>query len=285
MELLNFTPVNGKPIRIMISNRDPSIRKSGHANVFIKNLDISIDNKALHDTFAAFGTVLSCKVAVDSNGQSKGYGFVQFESEEAAESAIIRLNGMLINDKQVYVGHFIRHQERIRANGSMFTNVYVKNLPETTTDDDLKDIFAAHGSITSAVVMRDSNGKSRCFGFVNFQTSDAAAVAVEKLNGTILGDDKVLYVGRAQRKSEREAELKAKYEQERLSRFEKLQGANLYIKNLDDHVDDEKLKELFSEFGTITSCKVHFCFGNLPFCSPFFVFYIPSEPIGQLLSI
>ncbi|XP_028763917.1 polyadenylate-binding protein 3 [Neltuma alba] len=257
MELLNFTPLNGKPIRIMFSHRDPSIRKSGYANVFIKNLDTSIDNKALHDTFAAFGTVLSCKVAVDSSGQPKGYGFVQFENEESAQNAIKQLNGMLINDKQVYVGLFVRRQERARANGSpKFTNVYVKNFSETYTDEDLKQLFGPYGAITSAVVMKDANGKSRCFGFVNFQSPESAAAAVERLNGTTVNDDKVLYVGRAQKKAEREAELKAKFEQERISRYEKLQGANLYLKNLDDSINDDKLKELFSEFGTITSCKV-----------------------------
>lgn len=36
MEVLNFTPVNGKSVRIMFSHRDPSIRKSGTANIFIK---------------------------------------------------------------------------------------------------------------------------------------------------------------------------------------------------------------------------------------------------------
>ncbi|XP_057732174.1 polyadenylate-binding protein 5-like [Arachis stenosperma] len=257
MELLNFTHLNGKPIRIMFSQRDPSIRKSGFANVFIKNLDTSIDNKALHDTFATFGTVLSCKVAIDSNGNSKGYGFVQFEKEEAAQNAIKQLNGMLINDKQVFVGLFVRRQERAQTNGSpKFTNVYVKNLSETQTDDNLKQLFSPYGTITSATVMKDMNGKSRCFGFVNFQSPDSAAAAVEKLNGTKINDDKVLYVGRAQRKAEREAELKAKFEQERLSRYEKLQGANLYLKNLDDSINDERLKDLFSEFGTITSCKV-----------------------------
>ncbi|KAG9458764.1 hypothetical protein H6P81_003272 [Aristolochia fimbriata] len=257
MELLNFTPLNGKPVRIMFSHRDPSIRKSGYANVFIKNLDTSLDNKALHDTFAAFGTVLSCKVATDGNGQSKGYGFVQFDQEEAAQNAIKQLNGMLINDKQVYVGLFVRRQERERTNGSpKFTNVYVKNLSETTTDEDLKKSFGNYGPITSAVVMRDANGNSRGFGFVNFQNPEDAASAVENLNGKTSNDDKVWYVGRAQRKAEREAELKAKYEQERNGRLEKLQGANLYLKNLDESVDDEKLKELFAEFGTITSCKV-----------------------------
>ena len=271
IELLNFTPLNGKPMRIMFSHRDPSMRKSGYANVFIKNLDTSLDNKALHDTFAAFGTILSCKVAVDSNGQSKGYGFVQFDNEESAHNAIKQLNGMLFNDKQVYVGLFVRNQERARTNGSpKFTNVYVKNISEIVSDEDLKKLFSTFGTITSAVVMRDANGKSRGFGFVNFQSSDAAAAAVEQLNGTT-NDDKVLFVGRAQRKSEREAELKAKFEQERISRFEKLQGANLYLKNLDDNVNDEKLKELFSEFGTITSCKVRLIPSQL-------IFYLLVSP-------
>jgi polyadenylate-binding protein len=104
--------------------------------------------------------------------------------------------------------------------------------------------------------MKDVNGKSRCFGFVNFQSPDSAAAAVEKLNGTIVNDDKLLFVGRAQREAEREAGLKAKFEQERVSKYEKLQGANLYLKNLDDTINDEKLKDLFSAFETITSCKV-----------------------------
>ncbi|XP_022750242.1 polyadenylate-binding protein 3 isoform X2 [Durio zibethinus] len=256
-EVLNFTPINGKPIRIMFSQRDPSIRKTGYANVFIKNLDPAIDNKALYDTFAAFGPVLSCKVATDRNGQSKGFGYVQFENEEAAQNAIKRLNGMLINDKQVYVGQHVRRRDRVPANVSpKFTNVYVKNLSETTSDEDLKKAFESYGTITSAVVMMDQNGKSRCFGFVNFQSPDSAAVAVEKLNGTKT-DSKLWYVGRAQRKAEREAELKAKFEQERISRYEKLQAANLYLKNLDDSMDSENLKELFSEFGTITSCKLN----------------------------
>ncbi|KAI3465422.1 hypothetical protein Pfo_022085 [Paulownia fortunei] len=255
-DVLNFTHVNGKPIRIMFSHRDPSLRKSGYANLFIKNLDPSIDNKALYETFSAFGTVLSCKVAVDNNEKSKGYGFVQFDKEEASQNAIKRLNGMLMNDKQVYVGTFVRRQERNRAKGSPeFKNVYVKNLSESTTDENLKKIFEKFGPITSAVVMKDANGKSRCFGFVNFENTDSAAAAVENLNGSLL-DDKVLYVGKAEKKAEREAELKAKFEQERNNRFEKLKDANLYLKNLDDSIDDEKLKELFSEFGTITSCKL-----------------------------
>lgn len=282
LEILNFTPINSKAIRIMYSHRDPSLRKSGTANIFIKNLDKSIDNKALHDTFSRFGNILSCKIATDSNGQSKGYGFVQFDNEQSAQSAIDKLNGMLINDKQVYVGQFHRKHERDAANlQTKFNNIFVKNLSESTTDEDLNKHFGEFGPITSAVVMRDTDGKSRCFGFVNFENADDAARAVEALNGKTF-DDKEWYVGKAQRKSEREQELRMKFEQTAKESVDKYQGANLYVKNLDDSIDDDKLKELFIEFGTITSCKVMRESSGISRGSGFVAFSSPEEAARAL---
>lgn len=277
LDLLNFTPLNGKPIRIMYSHRDPSIRKSGAGNIFIKNLDKAIDHKALHDTFSAFGNILSCKVATDSSGQSKGYGFVQFDNDEAAQKAIEKLNGMLLNDKQVFVGPFLRKQERETASDkTRFNNVFVKNLSELTTEEDLNRIFGEFGTLTSFVVMRDADGKSKCFGFINFENADDAARAVESLNGKKV-DDKEWYVGKAQKKSEREVELKLRFEQSMKEAADKYQGANLYVKNLDDSIGDDKLKELFSQFGSITSCKVMRDPNGISRGSGFVAFSTPEE--------
>ncbi|KAJ4889268.1 Polyadenylate-binding protein 2 [Raphanus sativus] len=274
---LNYIPLNGRPVRVMYSRRDPSVRRSGAGNIFIKNLDKSIDHKALHDTFSAFGSIISCKVAVDSSGQSKGYGFVQYETEESAQKAMAQLNGMLLNDKQVYVGPFLRRQERdSTANVTKFTNVYVKNLAESTTDDDLKNTFGEFGNITSAVVMKDGDGKSKGFGFVNFDNADDAAKAVEALNGKTF-DDKEWYVGRAQKKNERETELKVRYEQSLREAADKFQSCNLYVKNLDDSVSDEKLKELFTSYGTVTSCKVMRDPNGISRGSGFVAFSTPEE--------
>jgi len=254
LDVLNFATVNQQPIRIMFSQRDPSARKSGVGNIFIKNLDKAIDNKTLHDTFAQFGNIISAKVAFDGAGVSKGYGFVQFDSVESANKAIENVNGMLLADKQVFVGPFQRRTER-ETGPTKFTNVFAKNLAESVTDEFLNKKFSEFGTVTSAIVMKDDSGKSKGFGFVNFEKPEEAAAAVAALDG-FSHEEKEWQVCRAQKKVEREQELKQKFEAERRERMEKMQGSNLYIKNLSDGTDDDKLRELFKEYGTVTSCKI-----------------------------
>lgn len=259
LDTMNFDIIKGRPIRIMWSQRDPSLRKSGVGNVFIKNLDKSIDNKAMYDTFSAFGNILSCKVAQDETGSSKGYGFVHFETEEAANMSIEKVNGMLLNDKKVFVGRFIPRKEREKELGEkakLYTNVYVKNFGDEWDDEKLREQFEKYGSITSHKVMSNKEGKSRGFGFVAFENPEAAEKAVEELNGKEMADGKTLYVGRAQKKNERQVELKRRFEQLKIERMNRYQGVNLYVKNLDDSIDDERLRKEFTQFGTITSAKV-----------------------------
>jgi len=256
LDTLNYSLIKGKPCRIMWSHRDPSIRKSGAGNIFIKNLDKTIDNKALYDTFSTFGNILSSKVEVDENGSSKGYGYVHYETQEAAELAVQNVNGMLMNGKQVFVGPFIPRKDRDTVNPeATFTNVFVKNLDESVGDEEFKQMMEAFGKMSSCVVMKDENGKSKGFGFANFEDHEAAGKAVEELNGKKSGE-KVLYAGRAQKKAEREAKLKEKLKKMSEERMNRYHGLNLYVKNLDDTIDEEGLKQEFSQFGTITSAKI-----------------------------
>jgi len=256
LDTMNFDLLRGRPLRIMWSQRDPALRKSGVGNVFIKNLDKNIDNKSLYDTFSAFGNILSCKIMTDENGQSKGFGFVHFETQEAADNAINKVNGMLLADKKVYVGRFMSRNQRVEAGGPRkFTNIFVKNFGDQLDEEKLRELFSKHGKITSCKVENDENGHSKGFGFCSFENPEEAEEAVQNLNGYSLGD-KQLYVGRFQKKNERQSEIKRKKDLQRQERMNKYQGVNLYIKNLDDTIDDERLKKEFSKFGTITSARI-----------------------------
>ncbi|XP_008587202.1 PREDICTED: polyadenylate-binding protein 1-like isoform X1 [Galeopterus variegatus] len=257
LDTMNFEMIKGQPIRIMWSQRDPGLRKSGVGNIFIKNLEDSIDNKALYDTFSAFGNILSCKVVCNEHG-SRGFGFVHFETHEAAQQAISTMNGMLLNDRKVFVGHFKSRREReveLGAQAMEFTNIYVKNLQVDMDEQGLQDLFSQFGKMLSVKVMRDSSGQSRGFGFVNFEKHEEAQKAVVHMNGKELSG-RLLYVGRAQKRVERQNELRRRFEQMKQDRLNRYQGVNLYVKNLDDSINDEKLRKEFSPYGVITSAKV-----------------------------
>jgi polyadenylate-binding protein len=85
--------------------------------------------------------------------------------------------------------------------------------------------------------------------------------AVEELNCKDINGHE-LYVGRAQKKAERQAELKEKFERIKSDRISRYHGVNLYVKNLDDSITDEQLHDEFATFGNITSAKVFITFRN-----------------------
>lgn len=327
MDELNYSPIKGRACRIMWSNRNPTLRKNNKSNIFIKNLDETIDNKQLHDTFSMFGAILSCKVATDRSGKSKGYGFVHYENETSADEAIKRVNGMKINEKEVYVSRFQKQKRKTLE----WTNLYVKNIPEGWDEDKLKEIFKQYGVVTSVILKSTEDENKATFGFVDMETHEEAKAAIEALHGKYeLAEDAVisnyttirtnrknqssqqdgadngankekaedgeattndatatteeggekdaekttddstgttdavedtsnkryLIVSRAQRKADREREMRERIENQKLERLNKFQGRNLYVKNLSESVTDDILRKAFNDHGTISSAKV-----------------------------
>ena len=66
--------------------------------------------------------------------------------------------------------------------------LFVGGLPFATTDDELKAAFEAHGKVTSAMVIRErETGRSKGFGFVEFENDDEGKAAQAAMNGSELG--------------------------------------------------------------------------------------------------
>ena len=71
-------------------------------------------------------------------------------------NAIQKVNGMLLNEKKVFVGRFVPRKEREKELGEKakkFTNVYIKNFGEELGDEKLKEVFSKFGKITSYKVV------------------------------------------------------------------------------------------------------------------------------------
>ncbi|CAD2216517.1 polyadenylate-binding protein [Angomonas deanei] len=256
IETLNFTRVGDKCVRLMWQQRDPALRYSGNGNVFVKNLDKDVDSKSLNDIFKKFGSVLSCKVMSDEEGNSRGYGFVHFKDEKSAKDAIENMNGKPDHanaEKQaLYVANFIRRNARLAALVANFTNVYIKQVIPSVDKDLIEKFFSKFGGITSSATCKDKNG--RVFAFCNFEKHDDAVKAIEAMHDShiegISAPGEKLYVQRAQPRSERLIALRQKYMQTQSL------GNNLYVRNFDPECTDENLHELFKEYGEIKSCRV-----------------------------
>jgi RNA recognition motif-containing protein len=84
------------------------------------------------------------------------------------------------------------------------SRLYVGGLPYSTTEDELEELFGAHGAIESVRIITDRmTGRSKGFGFVEMSTTEEAEVAVEKLNNTDL-EGRTLIVNEARPREKRE---------------------------------------------------------------------------------
>ncbi|KAG1466044.1 hypothetical protein G6F46_000274 [Rhizopus delemar] len=256
-ENLNHSKIDGTTYRLMISERETTKRVSGAGNIILKNLHPNVDNKSLYDTFSRWGNVISCRVFNKLTGGSvKGYGFVNYDTYAAAERAISFVNGKMLFGKEVHASHQVLKNEKeslLSHNDQQhcrFTNVYVKNLSSDVTEDDLGELFSTIGPVSSVLVQRDDQHKPKGFGFVNFELPEDAERAVNELHDKDFFGKK-LFVTRAQKRSERDDELKRHHQAS--SRYP---GVNLYIKNLAEDVTDEILINNFLPYGTITSAKI-----------------------------
>lgn len=83
------------------------------------------------------------------------------------------------------------------------SKLFVGNLSNNTTENDLRDLFAAHGTVVEANLVTDrENGRPRGFGFVTMSTPEEAQAATAALNGKSI-DGRALTVNAAKPREER----------------------------------------------------------------------------------
>lgn len=253
IDALNYTDiVPGRQIRVMFSIRDPLQRKSGLNNVFVKKLDPTINAKALQAAFSKCGRVLSCKVAQDGGGNSKGYGFVQFESADGAKAAL-EMSGTKVGANEVEVAAFVRRADREAQAAKSFKSVYIKNIKSSTTEAEATAVLEKFGKLES-LFLAEHPPFSTKFALIAFSDHEAAVKAIAELNektdSGLTEEGTKLVACRALSKSERDREKR------KAASLYQNHGRNLYVKHLPEDITEEKLQKMFEPFGKITSCAL-----------------------------
>jgi len=128
----------------------------------------------LKKLFDEFGTIKSAKLEVFATGESRGFGYIQFETQEMAQAAIAKLHGSDQGDTKIDVLCHVKKDEREDV-GDNYTNLFVQNLPLDFTDAQLRELFKEFGTIDSASVNLKKNGT----GFVSYKVHEEAKKALE----------------------------------------------------------------------------------------------------------
>jgi len=143
MKILNMIKLFNKPIKCNKTSQDKRTQEVG-ANLFIGNLDIDVDDKLLYDTFSAFGNILSTKVMREpETGESRGFGFVSFDSFESSDAALAAMNGQFLCNKPVHVSYAYKKDTKGERHGSAAERLIASNCP--------KDILGLRPKFDSSV--------------------------------------------------------------------------------------------------------------------------------------
>jgi len=238
------------------------MKTNEQCSIFVRKIPKNMTNKELDNKFSDFDPTMkrpvkSLKISMDEDHTSRGYGFITYENPEDATLAV-----QMLAEKEGVVDQdciAIAYKPKDRADvRRIANNLYVKNYPDSWTDENLKALFEPFGNIASIVQKPHQNGR---FAFVCFMSTDPndheygpkhAYYALTELNGKEIEEGKKLYVSAALSQSKRQ-EQKLR---ETIKYKNSKKRCNLYVKNFDPNTSEEGLTEIFKEFGEIESVKL-----------------------------
>ncbi|KAL1921535.1 uncharacterized protein VTP21DRAFT_11251 [Calcarisporiella thermophila] len=171
-----------------------SSRSSQNCRVYVGNLAYGVNWRDLKDFMREAGEVTFANVLTLPNGASKGCGIVEYKTPEDAQRAIRRLNDTRLMGRPIFVRE--DREETPRFGRTSFgqapappTNVppgcqiFVGNLPYSTSWQDLKDYFRSAGRIVRADILLEHTGRSKGAGTVLFESVRDANNAIAMFNG------------------------------------------------------------------------------------------------------
>lgn len=174
------------------SSQQPSVANQ----IFISNMTFDVTETHLRDAFSKYGEIVEHKIGRDGRGLSRGFGFITFDSPEAAQRAVQEANQSFWHGRRILVAPKkanegaggARRQPRSNAPQGPTNSLYIGNIPYETSDADLNKLFRELDNVTDVRVAVDRNtGWPRGFAHADFTDVASAERGFEKLSALTLG--------------------------------------------------------------------------------------------------
>ncbi|KAJ2779283.1 hypothetical protein H4R18_004091 [Coemansia javaensis] len=128
-------------------------------------------------------------------------------------------------------------------NHSLMSRVYVGSINFELTEEHIHRVFAEFGSVRSVSMSKDAaTGRHKGFGFVEYDVPEAASLAMETMNGTMLGG-RQLRIGRPN-----------SYSAALAHEFPPPPDERIYVANVNEAIGEDVLREIFAPFGEVRAC-------------------------------
>lgn len=118
ISVMHMVKLYNRPLRVNKASQDKREMEIG-ANLFVGNLTQDVDDKLLHETFAAFGHIVSCKVMYDpETGVHRGFGFITYDAFEASDAALLAMNNQFLGGQPINVSYAYKKDTKGERHGS-----------------------------------------------------------------------------------------------------------------------------------------------------------------------
>ena len=241
---MNLKKLKNKSIRIMWDEHDSSILYNTKNNLFFKGIPKNISSRIVYEYFLQFGDISSLKMTEDENGNHYGYGYVTFYQTQDAQNALDNTKEKKIEvfeNNIIEISYFQKKKERLSKSNEIADinkqKLYISNLPEKYTTNELNTLCKEYGSVQSCNIFIDNCNKN--FGIVQFSSEKEAQDVLSKLDGKEIQGLK-LNVKLYQTKQQREIN----------------HGCNLHIRNIPVNAKEQDLSKIFSKYGKVISSRI-----------------------------
>eukprot|EP01095_Lingulamoeba_sp_RSL-Kostka_P017668 TRINITY_DN9339_c1_g1_i4.p1 TRINITY_DN9339_c1_g1~~TRINITY_DN9339_c1_g1_i4.p1 ORF type:complete len:457 (+),score=201.49 TRINITY_DN9339_c1_g1_i4:347-1717(+) len=222
-------------------------------SLYVGNLSQKVSDGLLYEVFSTIGPVESCKIIKDKNGESAGYGFVDFYTSDYAKAAMQTLNGKKIYLKEIKVNWAFAGT---REDTSGHSHIFVGDLSPDIDDTALYKAFQGYSSISDARVMWDNTtGRSRGYGFVAFRDRGDAERAITEMSGVWLGS-RAIRCNWANQKNNNANIVPGSITYAQASSQASPTNTTVYVGNLGSDVTEDNLRNVFSNYGRIEEIRI-----------------------------